>query len=719
MAQPSGKQYRGIPVPRGLGKDEAVLLERINRHLRGVPGAEPNLTGLLNATSNTTVPRDGEVRKAGGLTDLPPVPHGTTITWSFPVGTVVPSSPTLQLSGDYYQRTENDTLTLRSDGQRYYEVGRAGDQTFIPAANWGAVPDTGADMTAAIQDALDNCPTGETLFFHPGTYVVSSNLACTTPINIYAYGAVWDWGTSWDSKTTVSFPTLPTTLDSDDDGDAAFTIGYAPASGQTTSVNLCVAGLKLLRTAASAAPSSYKGAGFRFLSTYQCEFRDLNVIGFNVGYWCSGSVNAGYERGFAYNRLFNLQASSVAFGLYLDPGMADGSNSGWCNENSFFGGRIALSPTVQASADGCCAIYVRFAATDTHECNNNVFEHLSLEGTAGTYWGHKIYCQGRYNAFVWCRYEDPSGRAVPHVVTDITFINAGGGGGSNNVLFYGFDLYKQNVVGDGSNMFNHIYSQTGVDFDRNHTITGRTMLLGNTSAGLYSQSIILGNGDTPGLTLVNTTGAAKNALMVKAANETDNRLALRESTDNSQYVGGMVGYTGSGAGTERNWIGLRNASNYHWGVLKGMKLNVGDTSDGDVTWVDGAGGAATGFKLNATTQRIEMGAPSIGTGAGQVVATSLSLNNGLSVGTTTAGTSTSISTASVYVGLTAGTLTITLPAVANILDGQIFILKDESGSGGHTIDGNASETIDGALTQPLGAYASMTLVKRNSAWWIV
>ena len=71
-----------------------------------------------------------------------------------------------------------------------------------------------------------------------------------------------------------------------------------------------------------------------------------------------------------------------------------------------------------------------------------------------------------------------------------------------------------------------------------------------------------------------------------------------------------------------------------------------------------------------------------------------------------------------HIGLTAATLTVTLPPVANVPAGHRIVIKDENTAGGHTIDGNASELIDGALTQPLGALVSMPLVMRNGAWWI-
>jgi hypothetical protein len=74
-----------------------------------------------------------------------------------------------------------------------------------------------------------------------------------------------------------------------------------------------------------------------------------------------------------------------------------------------------------------------------------------------------------------------------------------------------------------------------------------------------------------------------------------------------------------------------------------------------------------------------------------------------------------------YVGCTAGGITITLPAVANMPSGCVMVIKDESGtaSGSNiTIDGNASETIDGAATATIGTnYGAVRLISNGSAWF--
>jgi hypothetical protein len=75
------------------------------------------------------------------------------------------------------------------------------------------------------------------------------------------------------------------------------------------------------------------------------------------------------------------------------------------------------------------------------------------------------------------------------------------------------------------------------------------------------------------------------------------------------------------------------------------------------------------------------------------------------------------------VACTAGSITITLPAVATAGIGRQIIVKDRDGNAGAgniTIDGNASETIDGATTFSLTVnYQSVTLVNDGSTWMVV
>ena len=70
----------------------------------------------------------------------------------------------------------------------------------------------------------------------------------------------------------------------------------------------------------------------------------------------------------------------------------------------------------------------------------------------------------------------------------------------------------------------------------------------------------------------------------------------------------------------------------------------------------------------------------------------------------------------------AGAITITLPAVANIPTGKLYEVKKTDSSNGNaiTIDGNAAETIDGALTTTINTqYESIKIISDGSNWHLL
>lgn len=67
-----------------------------------------------------------------------------------------------------------------------------------------------------------------------------------------------------------------------------------------------------------------------------------------------------------------------------------------------------------------------------------------------------------------------------------------------------------------------------------------------------------------------------------------------------------------------------------------------------------------------------------------------------------------------------GAFTINLPAAASFTDRQYVIKKTDSSANAITIDGNSSETIDGATTQALTVqYQSITIACNGSNWFII
>ncbi len=74
----------------------------------------------------------------------------------------------------------------------------------------------------------------------------------------------------------------------------------------------------------------------------------------------------------------------------------------------------------------------------------------------------------------------------------------------------------------------------------------------------------------------------------------------------------------------------------------------------------------------------------------------------------------------ILVDTSGGAVTINLPAVASNVDKVYYVKKITSDTNQITIDGNASETIDGALTQVIGQYlATLKIVSDGIAWHII
>lgn len=556
MAQPRGKQFKPIPVSRGLDRNLAATLDRINRHLRAVPSAEPNISGSMTPASNISPPADGQVRKAGSLTDLPAVPHGTTVTWSFPVGTVVPAGETLKLAGDYYQRLANSTLTLRSDGQRYYEIGRIGAGPFRMASEWGAVPDTGADMTVAIQLALDECPANETLVFLPGTYICSGLIVMTQALTVYAYGAVFDYGS--------------TNLGSD----------YAFAVGDTSSTQVSLAsvnGLKVVRTytfdldTASAGPGTgiaYRGFGF--IANNRCTYRDLFVEGFSLGYYLAGR-NGVTGAGCAENVFDGLHALNCRYSLTLEQSGADA----FVNENDFYNfehqhsSSFSHAHTVHATY-GIEILRILWAAVD-HAPNNNRFWGCNWEAPSSQRPAHrKARIEGLENYFYSCRWEGHNDTTAIDPGTGLPYSARSGLDGIDITIgktATATNYMTRNVFFHGTEL-NGIVDDTRYEFIGTSTINNKNQFItawgsiwagGNVKPGIS----MYGGGDTTDLIeLKKVTGAASRTLLMRAGGPSSEH--------------GFIGFYDNST-TRRNYLSLStSALNSIWNINIDQGLTIGN-----------------------------------------------------------------------------------------------------------------------------------------------
>lgn len=128
------------------------------------------------------------------------------------------------------------------------------------------------------------------------------------------------------------------------------------------------------------------------------------------------------------------------------------------------------------------------------------------------------------------------------------------------------------------------------------------------------------------------------------------------------------------------------------------------------------------FRTTNAGEQVRVTQTLVATGALQVAGTT-TLTGGLDLNQMATAVSASIAASRTYVGATAGGITLTLPPVASVNDGHIIIIKDEAFTADVSniiIDGNASETIDLALTYTMNIRGqSITLIKRNAQWWVI
>jgi len=100
----------------------------------------------------------------------------------------------------------------------------------------------------------------------------------------------------------------------------------------------------------------------------------------------------------------------------------------------------------------------------------------------------------------------------------------------------------------------------------------------------------------------------------------------------------------------------------------------------------------------------------------------LDVQGSMSIITTTITTSTSLTASHnvVLVDASSGVVTVTLPAVATNGGRKYHIKKIDSSSNNVVVDGTASETVDGDLTQTMTLqYESLTVVNDGSEWFII
>ncbi len=404
--------YKGGAIPADIPLKARKLLEDHDRAItRGIPKVDVTIntgSGGQGATPGGKAPtlQFRVIQEAGEINNLPLSPAGTTIIFRCSrAGTsLISETGNLHLAGNFIAETGWETITLVSDGIVWLEVARGRNgglgNVFIPAALWGAVPDTGTNKTTQIRAALAHCPLGATLVFEPGTYLVSGDLVEDRGINIWAGASV-----IFDYTTAV-----------------LTTCAFQWGSTNATHVDLFCLGPKLTRTVATAATTARLYEGFRWKAMYSCRMSGY-AQNFAVGHRLMGDhTNAD---GNAYNIYDNLLSHNCTKGTMLKPeGTAD-----WTNENVFIGGRMS-----QTFSDPQNARAISVECNNGSIPNNNRWYGMSLENN----WGRKLYCEGEFNLWHHCRWETSSTAADGFEVEFNQGVN--GGTGRVNILEHGYNL---------------------------------------------------------------------------------------------------------------------------------------------------------------------------------------------------------------------------------------------------------------------------------------
>lgn len=88
--------------------------------------------------------------------------------------------------------------------------------------------------------------------------------------------------------------------------------------------------------------------------------------------------------------------------------------------------------------------------------------------------------------------------------------------------------------------------------------------------------------------------------------------------------------------------------------------------------------------------------------------------------TVTATTTLTVSDDLLLADATSGAITVNLPAVASLPGREFTVKKIDSSANAVTLDGNASETIDGSTTAALASqYDSVRISNDGSEWWVL
>jgi hypothetical protein len=379
------------------------------------------------------------------------------------------------------------------------QVARSNDGVFNAASHYGAKADGTTDDTDSIAAGLaDAKAESGTLFLPPGDYRTTAELLCETParIDMHTNARIISEhnGAALTIRGMYRYPgTWNVTVEK-----KAATQWHRPASTDTTSVGLQLEG-------------------------HSVQSFNPRVVGFVTGLYLAGAAENGeisscsFFTPFLGDNKVNLKFDSVS-----------GSNTGFANENKFFGGKLFYTSLARDGAGdphpGSRNIWIG------ERSNGNVFFGTNLEGDACE---RTIYCEGFYNAWYHARFEYSA--PIEFVAPDAygNLIHYG-------TFFNGVDDIRNDanpIVIDPNrhNSYKSIWGDTNwsaqIDGD------GRAMRLTTNVAAATYPALEVARGQTTG---DDSTG------VVQAVITHDGRFGMMDTSGTMRY---LVRPTGTGAAT--------------------------------------------------------------------------------------------------------------------------------------------------------------------------
>jgi hypothetical protein len=246
--------------------------------------------------------------------------------------------------------------------------------------------------------------------------------------------------------------------------------------------------------------------------------------------------------------------------------------------------------------------------------------------------------------------------------------------------------------------------------------TNGNFTLSTTASGTSTYAINIGNGNTAtsneSIAIGNTASATGGNCTAIGSNSTAgaSALAVGQGANASGTQGVAIGPAATASQT--NTIAIGNSS----------ATALAATAVGASAGASGSTSTCIGFNTHATqTNSTAIGAGATASVANSVVlgatGTQVYFTGGILVERTATAVTYSALVTDYIIACTASTLTIHLPTAAAGNSGQTYIIKDESGVGGSTVNVTGGGNIDGAATAALGAYGIVRVYSNGTQWF--